>query len=61
VRPEFVALGARPDRSAAEEARLTELKNEMAERLTPLDPQTIYNCREVSWGLQASTSEIGNA
>jgi hypothetical protein len=47
VRPEFVALGARPDRSAAEEARLTELKNEMAERLTPLDPQSIYKCREV--------------
>jgi hypothetical protein len=42
VRPEFVALGATRHRTPAEEARLEDLKREMAERLRPLDPDLVY-------------------
>ena len=43
VREEFVTLGAKPDKTAAENARLEELKAEMAERLLPLAADEIYD------------------
>lgn len=42
VRDEFVALGAKAGRTAEEEARLTHLKKEMADRLLPMDPAEVY-------------------
>jgi len=42
VREEFVALGAKPDRTAAEDERLEWLKSEMAERLLALPAADIY-------------------
>lgn len=47
VREEFVRLGTKPDRSAAEEARLAALKSEMAERLLPLPAADIYAVRQL--------------
>lgn len=45
VREEFVVLGAKTDRTAEEEARLEELKAEMAGRLLPLPATDIYTAR----------------
>lgn len=45
VREEFVRLGATPDRTEEQEARLTALKTEMADRLLPLPGGTIYAAR----------------
>ncbi len=42
VREEFVRLGAVQGRDAAQEARLAELKAEMAERLLPLPAAEVY-------------------
>lgn len=42
VREEFVALGAKKDKSPGEVARHEELKREMAERLLPLPATEIY-------------------
>jgi hypothetical protein len=42
VREEFVTLGAKPDRTPAEEERLEWLKSEMAERLLALPAGDIY-------------------
>ena len=42
VREDFILLGAKAGRSAAEEARLTLLKNEMADRLMALPAEDIY-------------------
>ncbi|WP_246226355.1 hypothetical protein [Chelativorans xinjiangense] len=42
VREEFVALGAKKDKSPEELARLEELKSEMASRLLPLPASDIY-------------------
>lgn len=50
VREEFVRLGATPDRSAEQEARLTELKYEMADRLLPLPAAEVYAAEIVSEG-----------
>lgn len=47
VRDEFIALGKKPDRSPAEEARLMELKHEMAERLLATPADEIYElCKD---------------
>ena len=48
VREEFVRLGAKPTRSLTEEARLTELKAEMANRLAPLPASEVYDVRPVA-------------
>ncbi|WP_374730348.1 hypothetical protein [Salinarimonas sp.] len=45
VRADFIALGAKPDRSPDEEARLTALKAEMAQRLLPLPADAVYAAR----------------
>jgi len=45
VRERFVRLGAKPDRSPAEDAELTTLKAEMAARLVPLPAEEIYAVR----------------
>lgn len=42
VRDEFIALGRKPDRTADEEARLTVLKQEMADRLLSLPAGDVY-------------------
>ncbi len=42
VRDEFIALGRKPDRSREEDARLTYLKQEMAERLLALPAGDVY-------------------
>jgi hypothetical protein len=42
VVPEFLALGRKRDRSAAEEARLTVLKQEMADRLMAAPAADVY-------------------
>ncbi len=42
VRDEFITLGMKADRSADEEARLTELKQEMADRLLALRAEEVY-------------------
>lgn len=47
VREECVRLGAKPDRSAAEDARLEALKSEMAARLLPLAAADIYAVRQI--------------
>lgn len=47
VREEFVRLGATPDRTPDQEARLTELKQEMATRLLALAATEIYEARLV--------------
>ena len=47
VREEFVRLGAKPDRSASEDARLETLKTEMAERLLSLPAGEIYDVRHL--------------
>ncbi|MFI6999729.1 hypothetical protein [Nocardia sp. NPDC050175] len=39
---EFIALGRKPDRTAAEEAHLTQLKQEMTERLLRKDATEVY-------------------
>lgn len=43
VREEFITLGRKPDRTAAEEARLAELKQDMADRLLALAPADAYD------------------
>jgi hypothetical protein len=43
VREEFIRLGMQPQRSEAEDARLTELKLEMANRLMALPADAIYD------------------
>ena len=43
VRPEFLELGAKKDRTPAEEERLTWLKQEMADRLMPLPAAEVYD------------------
>lgn len=48
VREEFVRLGATPDRTPEQEARLTELKAEMADRLLPLPAGDIYLAQRIS-------------
>ena len=42
VRPEFIELGRMPDRTPAQEERLTFLKGEMAERLMALPASELY-------------------
>lgn len=42
VRAEFIALGKKPNRSEAEEARLTVLKQDMADRVLALPAQHVY-------------------
>lgn len=42
VRDEFIELGRKPDRTAAEEARLVFLKQDMADRLLALAPDEAY-------------------
>lgn len=42
---EFIALGAKPARTPAEEARLTVLKTEMAERLLAKPAVEVYDAR----------------
>lgn len=42
VREEFVKLGAKPDRTAAEDERLEWLKTEMSERLLALPASEVY-------------------
>jgi len=48
VREEFVTLGANPSRTPQEDARLEELKAEMAARLRPLPATEIYAVRLLS-------------
>lgn len=43
VRGEFIALGRKKDRTPAEEARLSELKHDMAARLLALAPDAAYD------------------
>lgn len=43
VRPEFVALGRKTDRTEAEDAELNALKQEMADRLMALPGREIYH------------------
>ncbi len=43
VTDEFIALSRAPDRSAAEEAHLTVLKQEMADRLLAVSPEEVYD------------------
>ncbi|WP_196260812.1 hypothetical protein [Pelagibacterium limicola] len=43
VREEFIFLGRKPDRTAEETIRLTELKQDMAERLLALPATDIYD------------------
>lgn len=43
VRDEFIALGRKPERTAAEEHRLTALKKDMADRLLALDAEDAYD------------------
>jgi hypothetical protein len=43
VREEFIRLGSKPDRDAAEEARLIFLKSEMADRLMKLPAEELYD------------------
>lgn len=43
VREEFITLGRRPERTPAEEARLVELKQDMADRLLALAPADAYD------------------
>ncbi|MGP9791235.1 hypothetical protein [Roseinatronobacter sp. NSM] len=45
VLPEFVSLGAMQARSEAQNARLDQLKHEMAKRLLPLRADEIYQVR----------------
>jgi len=45
VREEFVALGAKADRTPEEDERLEWLKSEMAQRLLPLPAGDIYEAR----------------
>lgn len=45
VVPEFIALGRKKDRTAAEEARLTILKQEMADRLMAAPASEVYDAR----------------
>ncbi|MEO0385556.1 MAG: hypothetical protein AAF234_18610 [Pseudomonadota bacterium] len=45
VRHDFLELGALPNRSRDEQARLDDLKEEMASRLLPLDATAIYQVR----------------
>lgn len=45
VRPEFVALGAKQDKSSEDVARHEELKAEMAERLLKLPAGDVYTAR----------------
>lgn len=47
VREEFVRLGAKPDRDAAETARHEALKREMAQRLLPLPAADVYDARAI--------------
>ncbi|MER2534147.1 MAG: hypothetical protein ABTQ31_03180 [Rhizobiaceae bacterium] len=42
VRDEFITLGKKPNRSEAEEARLTVLKQDMADRVLALPAQEVY-------------------
>lgn len=42
VRDEFIELGRKPDRNAAETERLEYLKGEMAERILSLPPEAVY-------------------
>lgn len=43
VRDEFIALGRKKDRTPAEELRLTELKQDMADRVMALRPEDAYD------------------
>jgi hypothetical protein len=43
VTDEFITLGRTPNRSAAQEARLTVLKQEMADRLLGVPPDEVYD------------------
>jgi hypothetical protein len=43
VRDEFVALGRKKDRTPEEEARLSVLKQDMADRLLALSPENAYD------------------
>lgn len=45
VVPEFIALSRKPDRAAAEEARLEVLKQEMADRLLAAPAHDVYDAR----------------
>lgn len=45
VRDEFIALGAKDNRTAAEEERLVWLKNDMAERLLSLPAEQVYDAK----------------
>jgi len=47
VRDEFIALGRKSDRTAEEEARLTYLKKEMADRLLALPAHDVYEIEEI--------------
>lgn len=46
VTDEFIALSRTPDRSAAQEAHLTVLKQEMADRLLAPAPEAVYDLVE---------------
>lgn len=48
VVPEFISLGRKRDRSADEEARLTVLKQEMADRLMAAPAAEVYDARPVA-------------
>lgn len=43
VRDEFIALGRKPDRTPAEDARLNHLKQEMATRLLGMPAEEVYD------------------
>jgi hypothetical protein len=46
VTDEFITLARTPDRSAAQEVRLTLLKQEMADRLLAAPPDEVYDAHE---------------
>lgn len=43
VRPEFIAMARKPDRTPEDEVQLADLKREMADRLMPLPAADIYD------------------
>ncbi|MGO1164496.1 hypothetical protein ACTOV4_21740 [Brucella sp. C7-11G] len=45
VRPEFIRLARKENRTAEEEAALMVLKREMGERITALSPEVVYDAK----------------
>lgn len=61
VTGEFIALGAQPQRTAADEARLTVLKQEMADRLLAAAVGTVYEEVSPPTRTAATTAPAGAA